>query len=61
MKYLLVIILIGLIFGGGGARLRQLIGSAKQAPKTFKDAKRRDEDPVGTAKEVKGRTLPHDP
>ena len=58
MKYILIIVLIVLVFGGGGARLRQLIGSAKQAPKTFKDAKRRDEDPVGTAKEVKGRTFP---
>ncbi len=61
MKYLLVIVLLVLVFGGGGARLRALIGSAKQAPKTFKDAKRKDEDPVGAAKEVRGRTLPDEP
>ncbi len=57
MKYLLVSILILLVFGGGGARLRTLIGSMKAAPKTFKDTRRRDEDPVGSAREVKGRTL----
>ncbi|HEY1101319.1 MAG TPA: hypothetical protein VGF99_20445 [Myxococcota bacterium] len=57
MKYLLIVVLIVLVFGGGGARLRRLISSAKAAPKTFKDAKRRDEDPVGHAKEVSGRTI----
>jgi hypothetical protein len=57
MKFVLVVIFLVLLFGGGGSRLRALFGAAKQAPKTFRDARAKDADPVGHAREVKGRTI----
>lgn len=57
MKFVLIIVLFVLLFGNGAARLRSLLSAAKQAPKTFRDARAKDADPVGHAREVKGRTL----
>lgn len=57
MKYVLVVVFFVLLFGNGAARLRALLGAAKQAPKTFRDARAKDADPVGHAREVKGRTI----
>ncbi len=57
MKFVLIIIFLVLLFGSGGSRLRELFGAAKQAPRTFRDARAKDADPIGHAREVKGRTL----
>lgn len=57
MKFVLVIVLFILLFGNGASRLRALFSAAKQAPKTFRDARAKDADPVGHAREVKGRTV----
>ncbi len=55
MKWLLLIVLIGLVFGGGAARVRALLGAAKNAKKDFDDGKARTDDPAAHAKEINPR------
>jgi hypothetical protein len=55
MKFLLIALLLGLVFGNGGRRVRDLFSTAKKLPDDFKRAKGQAEDPVGHAKEVRGR------
>lgn len=55
MKFLLLAILLGLVLGSGGRRVRELFSTTKKLPDDFKRAKGQAEDPVGHAKEVRGR------
>jgi hypothetical protein len=57
LKFLLVAVLIGLLFGSGGQRVRSLLNAGRRAKKDFNDAKGRGEDPVGHAREVGGRVV----
>lgn len=55
LKIALVVFLVLLIVGSGGKRLRDLLSTTKKLPQDFKKAKGAAEDPVGHAKEIKGR------
>jgi hypothetical protein len=57
LKYLLVIALIALLFGGGGARLRALLGAGRGLKKDFEQGRDRAKDPVGHARPVEGRVI----
>ena len=61
LKWILIGALVSLLFGGGAARLKGLLGSVKRLPKDFKDAEGRASDPVGHAKDVKGRVVDEAP
>jgi hypothetical protein len=60
LKYLLVVALIALLFGGGGARLRALLGASKRLKKDFDDGRDRAADPVGHARPIEGRVVETD-
>lgn len=60
MKYLLVIALIALVFGGGGARVRALLGASKRLKKDFEDGRDQAADPVGHARPIEGRVVDTD-
>ena len=51
-KMLIIAALVALVVGGGGARLRGLLGAAKKAPKRFQDGLAHGDDPVHRAKDV---------
>jgi hypothetical protein len=55
LKIALLVLLVALIVGNGGRRLRELFSTAKKLPDDFNKARARAEDPVGAAKEIKGR------
>jgi hypothetical protein len=57
LKYLLVVVLIGLLFGGGGARVRALLGAGRRFKKDFEDGRDRAADPVGHARPIEGRVV----
>ena len=57
LKYLLVIALIALLFGGGGARLRALLGAGRGLKKDFEQGRDRAADPVGHARPIEGRVV----
>lgn len=59
-KYLLVVALIALLFGGGGARLRALLGAGRNLKKDFDTGRDRERDPVGQAREIEGRVVDRD-
>lgn len=61
LKYLLIIALIALLFGGGAARLRSLLGAGKNMRKAFDRERRRGEDPVAEAREIEARVIDRDP
>jgi hypothetical protein len=55
LKWLLLIALFGLAFGGGGRRLLGLFTTFKQLPDAYKNGQRANDDPSIVAKEVRGR------
>ena len=55
MKWVLLGILIALIVGQGGRRVRDLLSTSKKLPDAFRRGKGEVDDPAGVAKEVKGR------
>lgn len=55
LKIALLVLLVVLIFGAGGRRLRALVSTTKKLPSDFKQAKARAEDPVAAAKEVSAK------
>jgi Sec-independent protein translocase protein TatA len=57
IKVALIVLLVVLIFGAGGQRLRELMSTAKKLPADFKRAKARADDPVAAAKEVRGSAV----
>ncbi len=52
MKIALLVLLLVLIFGSGGRRLRELVSTTKKLPREFHRAKAQAEDPAAAAKEV---------
>lgn len=55
MKFLLLALLLGLVFAGGGARVRTLFSTTKRLKSDFKQGKAAVDDPVSVAKEVPPR------
>ena len=55
LKLALLVFLVVLIVGAGGKRVRELFSTARSLPDEFKRAKAKAEDPIGHAKEIKGR------
>jgi hypothetical protein len=55
MKFLLLAVLIGLVFAGGGARLRSLFSTTKRLKSDYKQGKAAVDDPVSVAKEIPRR------
>jgi Sec-independent protein translocase protein TatA len=51
LKILLVVV-VGLLALGGRRRIAELLGAAKESPRSFRDGKGRAEDPAAYAKEV---------
>lgn len=55
MKWILIGILIALVVGESGRRVRELLSTAKKLPAEFKRGKAAVDDPAGAAREVKGK------
>ncbi len=55
MKWILIAVLVGLIVGQGGRRLRELFSTTKRLPDEFRKGKAAALDPVSVAKDVDGR------
>jgi hypothetical protein len=60
LKFVLVLVLFALLFGGGGARLRELVQASRRLKRDFKDGRDRAADPAGTARAVDGRVVERD-
>jgi Sec-independent protein translocase protein TatA len=52
MKWLLLLLLGGLLFGGGARRLQGLVKTVRQLPSDFRHGKRRADDPASVAKDI---------
>lgn len=55
MKWILIFIVVGLIVGQGGRRVRELFSTTKRLPDEFRKGKAAVDDPVSVAKDVDGR------
>jgi hypothetical protein len=59
-KFVLVLILFAVLFGRGGARLRELVSASRRLKRDFKDGRDRAADPAATARAVDGRVVERD-
>jgi hypothetical protein len=61
LKVFLIVALIVLLFGGGGARVRSLLGAGRRLKQDFEQGRDQAADPVGHARPIEGRVVDREP